>query len=206
MISKQLKRLPRRISKKLGKKPDGKLERALKAVADAYLTNVYYPVESFFRHTIECVSRSLAFARHGYMSSDFDSAYLYSVMSFKLKRLQGCLLTGHVVQYKEDIDALEEAITICDRLFSGEYDRKYYKTHTKKWGELKTRDIPEYDDEGKIKYYRWESSRKNANTPSKKKKEVADLRQIQVNEEKDRGADLDRLHEILKNHEKTWWD
>lgn len=206
MISKALKALPRKVSLSIEEKEPTKFRRAVQVVVNAFKEHLYYPIDSFFSRTYERASRSLAFAKHGWMHYDFESAYLYDIMAFKLKRIHACLLNGHAIQDDEDMNALLEAIQICERLFKGQYDEKYYDLHEKKWGESKHEHIPEYDEEGKIKWYRWESSRPNAKTAAQKKREVADLRRIWVNEEKDRKADLKRLHEILMKHEPTWWD
>lgn len=205
--SKAIKGLPRRTALELEEKEPGFFGRLGQKIAYGFKMYLYYPVDSFFSRTYERVTRSLAFAKHGYMHYDFESAYLYDLMAFKMKRIYAALETGHAWQEPEDMAALKEAIAICERLFNGEYDSKYYKAHDKKWGEMKSLHTPiEFDDKGKPKLYRWDTSRPKANTPAKKKKEIADLRQIWVNEEKDRRADIDRLADILKNHEQKWWD
>lgn len=204
--SKAIKGLPRKAALDYQEKPETRLAKIGQAIATAWKRYVYYPIDSFISRTHERASRSLAFARHGWMHYDFESAYLYDLMAFKMKRIYKCLETGHAIQQDEDMKALKEAIQICERLFKGDYDAKYYKAHNKKWGKLQSKTIPEYDENGKVKHYRWESSRPKAKTKKQKEKEIADLRQIWVNEEIDRKADIDRLAEILKNHEPKWWD
>lgn len=206
MISKALKGLSGKDLDKPDKKPTTFIGKTCKKVADMFGEYVYYPMYYFFSRTYERVFRSWAFAKHGYMHYDFESAYLYDLMAFKLKRVYKCLKNGNAVQEYKNMSALAEAITICERLFKGTYDEKYYKLHDKKWGKLCSKTIPEYDEKGKIKHYRWESWRSKTKTAEQKKKERKDLRKIWVNEEEDRRADLDRLNEILKNHEPTWWD
>lgn len=206
MISKALKTLPRKVFPLNQKENPTKIEQFTYDLEYFWKMEIYYPVRSFFSRYRERISRSFAFAVHGWMHYDFESAYLYDLMAFKLKRIYECLKNGHAVQHKEDMDALREAIKICERLFDGQYDAKYYKAHAKKWGKLRSKHIPEYDENGKIKHYLWDRSRGKAKTNAQKKKEVADLRKIWVLEEKDRRADLDRLNEILKKHEPSWWD
>lgn len=206
MISKALRGLPRKAALEMRKQEPTFARKIIQKIDYVWKMYFYYPIDSFISRTYERVSRSLAFAKHGYMHYDFESAYIYDLMAFKMKRIYKCLKNGHAIQNDEDMKALKEAIVICERLFKGDYDAKYYKLHEKKWGKLKSKHIPEYDENGKIKHYIWESSRAKANTPAKKKKEVADLRKIWEYEENDRKADLDRLNEILKKHEPTWWD
>lgn len=204
--SKAIKGLPRKTALRLKEKDPTFWGKVRDKIVDGFKMHIYYPIDSFINRTYERVTRSLAFARHGYMHYDFESAYIYDLMAFKMKRIYKCLENGHAIQQDADMKALKEAIKICERLFAGEYDRKYYDAHDKKWGKMKSKTIPEYDEAGKIKHYRWESSRPKANSPMRKRKEVADLRKIWVLEEEDRKKDLDRLNEILKNHEPAWWD
>lgn len=206
MISKAIKGLPRKAALELEEKEPTKFLRAMQKIAYAFKMYIYYPVDSFISRTYERASRSLAFAKRGWMHYDFESAYLYDIMAFKLKRIYKCLEQGHAIQHDEDMLALKEAIEICERLFKGDYDSKYYEAHELKWGAMKSDHIPEYNEDGSVKWYRWETSRPNAKTATQQKREVADLRRIWKNEEKDRRADLKRLHEILVKHEPTWWD
>lgn len=205
--SKAIKGLPRKAALDYQEKPLTQLGKIGQAIATAWKRYVYYPVDSFISRTHERASRSLAFARHGWMHYDFESAYLYDLMAFKMKRIYACLETGHAIQDDVDMKALKEAIAICERLFKGQYDDKYYKAHDKKWGKMKSTHTPiKFDEKGKPTLYSWDTSRPRAKTPAQKKKEVADLRKIWINEEIDRKADIDRLAEILKNHEPKWWD
>lgn len=204
--SKAIKGLPRRLALNYEEKDLTFFGRIGQKIAYAFKMYLYYPVDSFVSRTTERISRSWAFAKHGYMHYDFESAYLYDLMAFKMKRILECLKNGHAIQQDEDLQALREAIKICERLFKGDYDSKYYKAHYKKWGNPRYKTTPIYDENGKIKHYRWESSRPKAKTKSQQKKEIADRRQIWVNEEVDRKADIDRLAEILKKHEPSWWD
>ncbi|NJO48197.1 MAG: hypothetical protein HC840_00615 [Leptolyngbyaceae cyanobacterium RM2_2_4] len=206
MISKPIKGLPRKAALDLEEPVPGFFGRILQIIVNSWKEYIYYPIDSFIHRTYGRASRSLAFAKHGWMHYDFESAYLYDLMAFKMKRIYKCLETGHAIQDDEDMAALKEAIEICERLFKGEYDRKYYDLHDAKWGEMESDHIPEYREDGSIKWYRWETSRPNAKTEEQKAEEVADLRKIWEYEERDRRADLDRLNEILKKHEPTWWD
>jgi hypothetical protein len=204
-ISKAIKGIPRKVALDYQDKPETFLSKISQVIATAFKRYIYYPVDSFISRTHERASRSLAFAKHGWMHYDFESAYLYDIMAFKMKRIYKCIKNGQAIQDDKDMKALKEAIAICERLFNGEYNYKYYKAHDKKWGKMNTVHIPEYDENGNIKHYCWENSRPKAKTDKQKEKEVADLRQIYVNEEIDRKADIDRLAEILKNHEPSWW-
>lgn len=183
-----------------------KTPKFLRPTVDWILDTFYYPVDSFVSRYKERISRSLAFAKRGWMHYDFESAYLYDIMAFKMERIYEVLKDGHVYQEDEDMAALKEAIEICKRLFAGEHEDKHYAAHSAKWGELEHKDFPEHDENGKVKWYRLELTRPNAVTEAQKEEELADLRKVWEYGERDRKADLDRLNEILKKHEPSWWD
>jgi hypothetical protein len=179
-----------------------------KCVHKFFLFVVYYPIESFFTRLVERIGRSVSWARFTYLNYDFDSAFLYSVMSFKLNKLHKCLENGHAVQQTEDMEALKELIAICDRLFSGNYDDKYLDQHDDKWGKLpRMKFKPLKDEKGKVKHYKLlPSTRKKVKTKKHKAQERIEFRRCFELAEQDRKSDIDRMAEILKSHATHWWD
>jgi hypothetical protein len=179
-----------------------------KCIHKFFMFVIFYPVESFFSRLAERVGRSWSWARFMYLNYDFDSAYLYSVMSFKLKKLYTVLENGHAVQEPVDMAALKEAIGICDRLFEGKYDHKYMDIHDKKWGKLprfKTKPIK--NEDGKVTHYQMITrKRSKVKTKKQEKQEREEFRKTWELGEQDRRADIDRLAEILKEHARKWWD
>ena len=188
------------------KEPTTRIGKILKKLDYLFKIHVYYPVIQPFRTFSERFKRSLAYAKFGWMHFDFDHAYIWDLMAFKLRRIRSVLVDGHLHQDQEDVKALSEAIQICDRLHEQKYEDKYYREHDKKWGKLRHRDIPERDENGKIKHYRWDMYRTKVKTPSQKKKERIEFLKCSELAELDRRADLDRLNVILKEHEQKWWD
>lgn len=181
------------------------------SIVDKVLLSVIealYDVQGLYYRYSERIARSAAFARHGWLSYDFDAGYLYSVMEFKLRRVHKALLAGHAIQDKTSMDALKESIKICKRLFDDQYEEKYHRAHDKKYGSLKLKHTPEINKEtGKptgstfINTYR---SKKL--TPAQQKQERRSFNGIYQTAEIDRQKDLDSLNQILKKHSKSWWD
>ena len=118
--------------------PQYKFNRFLSAARYLFLVCLLSSCR-FCIYVLERTLRSLAFAKHGWLSFDFDSAYIFNLMAFKLKRIYKCLENDQAIQTKEDMAYLKEAINICERLFDHNYDDKYHKAHDKKWGQLKTK-------------------------------------------------------------------
>jgi hypothetical protein len=185
------------------KKKRSKLRNLLhQCVHKFFMFTIFYPVESFFSRTKERISRSYRWARFMWLNYDFDSAYIYSVMSFKMKSLYDVLENGHAVQEPEDMAALKEATAICDRLFEGNYEDKYLTEHDKKWGKLRTRFVPQKDGKGSL----MKSSRKGVKNKRQSNQERKEFMKCWENGEHDRKSDIDRLAEIFKNYSPKWWD
>lgn len=76
--------------------------------------------------------RSLAYARFGWSNYDFDSSYALKLLSFKLKRLQHVLTTGHLIQDKETTQSLRLTIRLLDKLHADDYSY-FINRHNVKW-------------------------------------------------------------------------
>lgn len=180
----------------------GLLEKA----RELFKEHIYWPLQSFYNRYTERIGRSYAFARIGWLNYDFDASTIWDLLQFKLKRIRITLQNGHAIQYKEDMAALDEAIAITGRLYKEEYMDGYYRAHDKKWGKIRSKHIPNRNEKGEIVTYTWLTSRRKANTPSKKKRESQELRRYYDLSEKDRVADLERYFEIIRTHSQKWWD
>jgi hypothetical protein len=168
-----------------------------------------WPITDNYRRTKERVLRSYDYARFGWLNFDFDFAYVYHLLEFKLKRVQKCLKNGVSVQEPEDTAALKELIKIVERLGKGEYDERYRIEHDKIWGKLETKTTPNYDDKGKVTGYAWNSWRKNCPEGAPKKikdKERKEFMACYELAENDRIRDIKRLSEILIHSSPKFWD
>lgn len=166
-----------------------------------------WKLESLWDRYTERIGRSYAFAKHGWLSYDFDAGTLWPLIAFKLKRIHPVLVNGHAIQEDEDMNALLEAIAICERLGNDEYENQYYELHNKKYGELdmKSDRVASVDADGKPLTYYCDMSRPGV-TPENEAQERAELRTVWENGERDLQADMDRLAFLLKNYSRKWWD
>lgn len=162
---------------------------------ESFVGKIYYYFDDLFHTLKERIGRSYAYAKFGYMNYDFDSAYLYDLMSFKLKRIKKCIENGIAVQEEEDMKALDETIAIIDRLRVENYEEKYEPEHDAKWGKADFKFKPSFH-----------SVRKNVNTKEEKAQEWKERLAIYDKAEQDRKNDIDRLAEILKTHALAWWE
>lgn len=168
--------------------------KQLKEDLEDFWIDVRYFIPNNYMRLKERLSRAWSYARFGWLNYDFDSLCLYSLMSFKLKRIKYSLENGVAVQEKEDMLALDEAIVICDRLYTELYEDKYYKQLDDKWGELTT------------SYGNWfELVRSKRVTKEDHENYSKDLLNVCDQAENDRQSDINKLAKILKDHATSWW-
>lgn len=165
------------------------------------LIDCVYFFPDLFSMYYERISRCFAYARFGYKNHDFDSILLYDLMAFKLKRIYKCLKDGHAIQEKENMDALLEAIDICNRLSNENYESKYLDLHDSKWGELKHNCAKSGERYSRINFYR-----EGVKTEEDKELEKQEFNKCYYLAEQDRQKDLDKLNWLFKQHLPCWWD
>lgn len=89
-------------------------------------------VENF----VEFVRKLIAYIPVLWRDRDWDYAYIYILLEFKLQRMEKCLLNGHheIDNYKQ----LGRAIELLGRLKDDAYyfTTPLYLEHEKKWGKL----------------------------------------------------------------------
>src|ERR1700734_4043833 len=93
-----------------------------------------HDVYCFFRAKISRIKRALSYAKFGYTNYDYEASFIYPLIAFKLERVKKCLFNGYAVQEQVDLDALDEAVAICNRISAEDYEDKYMVAHDLKWG------------------------------------------------------------------------
>jgi hypothetical protein len=140
---------------------------------------------------------------------DFDAAYIYKILAYKMRRVLKCLENGHAVQEPQDLKALKLAIKLADRLFADDYyfDAPH-RRHDKKWGELQSWTMKEENSEDRPggPYYRWHSKRPNAITEEQQKEEREDMKKVWEEEDFLRKRDERWFHGIVMKYRRNWWD
>lgn len=165
---------------------------------------IIYPVQDFINTYYERISRSFAFAKIGWLNYDFESLYIFELIAFKLKRVESCLKKGHAIQEDEDMNALREAIEICERLFAEDYESKYIKIHNEKWGKqprfaTQPSVVPGFSE---IVF----KDRPGVKCDEDRKLERKEFLKTFEDGELDRRKDLDRLNYLFKEYLPKWWD
>lgn len=188
---------------------NGFFKRVIEAIKNLFLYHVFYPLENIFQRYVERIGRSIAFARQGWLSYDFDGCTLYDLMQFKLKRIKKTLIDGSAVQEDADMKALQQCIKLTGRLFRGCYDEYYHKLHDKKWGPMPDWDTEPHkaDENGNVLYSRiLFKDRPNVKSPEDKLQERKEFMECYEKGEINRLKDLDTLNSLFKSHIAFWWD
>lgn len=169
-----------------------------------------WPVSDNYRWISRSLKRSYDYARFGWDNYDWDFAYTYDLMEFKLKRLKKALLRGCSIQEPEDMAALEELIQVVGRLRNyDDYSNSYLDAHNLKWGATESRTEPWVNENGKRMGSTWIAWRKNCpeNAPKElKEMETKEFRTCFEQGESDRMRDMEKMFEILKARDRRWWD
>lgn len=173
----------------------------LEKIKDFLYDYLYKPVHCWF-----CKQRKYkAWKAHLKDDRDWDYAFIYRILAFKLERVHTALVEGVAVHKKKDLNALKKCIRILKRLDADDYDMKHYRAHDKKWGKMKTWFEPVDPDKPDGSQY-WRSSRSKVKTKKQREKERAEFLECYKKGGEDREKDFDELFRLMKEHRHSWWD
>ena len=134
---------------------------------------------------------------------DFDFNCMFSIIEYKLKRIQRCLDNGHSVQEPKDTKALKIAIKLAGRLKEDKYEERSYDRIDKKWGASKHWVEPCNDGSGNM---RMKTSRPKVNTPEEKEQEWADIKASHESCYNRMKREEKWLYAIMHKYGRSWWD
>ena len=134
---------------------------------------------------------------------DWDHYYLYIILQYKLKRMEGFFNSDRAMASRgvEEAKKMKTCINLLDRLIKDEYDENAFKEYYKKWGRSKFEWIP-IDDE----YTTLEITNKKVKTEEDKKQETKDFLKAGDHERKMKKQDVDYLFKYIGKHIESWWD
>lgn len=96
------------------------------------ITKPFYNLETLLRRII----RLYHWSKFMWTNWDFDAHSIYSLLNYKLKRLEYCLINGCAIQEKKDLKALKVAIKLSQRIYDEVHEDRLMEKHYKKWGIL----------------------------------------------------------------------
>ena len=127
---------------------------------------------------------------------DWDNAYLYQIMAFKLKNMRQNHLENRVIgDWKKVASEIKIAEDALNRIIKDEYCKKEYNAHYRKYpSKWLTRDKWEKTADGSIIQPR------SPPEESKSFLHIADL------EEANRHSDFELFCDMFTNYSRGWWD
>lgn len=167
--------------------------------------DIIYPLYRRLRASYAINKRMYAWASQSKEFYNWDGGVVYKVMAFQLEKVRHSMLTGPHILEDEEMDALQETIKICHRLYNDRYDDVYYRQHEKKWGKLITTTEPVPSADGITRYYSCKFARPNAVTEEEKAQEREEAVQCYTKGRLLFATDHDRLNELMKTYIRRWW-
>lgn len=134
---------------------------------------------------------------------DFDAHGLFAIIEYKLKRVEKCLINGHVIQEDQELHAIRLAIKLAGRLKDDRYEDRGYDRLDQKFGPSKHWFEPCND--GTTNSY-MHSSRPKVNTEEEKQEENEYRKEQWRLSEYRRNREKRWLYAILHKYLATWWD
>jgi hypothetical protein len=156
----------------------------------------FWPIVRIYRQ----IGRSLAWARFAWNNYDWDNAYLYDVMIFKMKRMEYALLNGVAEPYREKMKSLKLAIKLAEKLRNEDYHH-FTGLHGEKWGELEF--VKKVDEKTGREYTGMERS---GITPETKEQERSEFMEACRLDDSIKIRDTRWFYGILAKYQDYWWD
>lgn len=171
-----------------------------------YLFKPFFFIIDEYHKYSERIKRSWAYAKFGWKNYDFDSAYAFDLLLFKLKRIRkACIDEGiHVVEKKER-QSLDLCIKLLERILNRDYGETFRKAHDEKWGEIQMRFEP-CTIGNKHAGSRIITNRPNVVTEADEKQELKEHKFVWEMEEKLEQQDVRKFFAIYEKYYKLWWD
>lgn len=110
-------------------------------------------------------------------------------------------IDGFFIGSEKEARRMRMCAQLLERIIEENYCVKEHEEHDRKWGELKTKNIPiEGSDLIQIDFYR-----DNAKTEKEKQQQEKELKRIWDKEKMMEQQDIDLLFETMRKHSRKWW-
>lgn len=155
---------------------------------------MFHAIKRFWKN----LCRALAYARFGWGNHDWDHTFFYSLLRFKLERMQKAFDNDWTVS-KERTKSIRVAAKLAKRLEQDHYQRAI-DAHDRKWGELEM----ELEMPNEHKMRKAVFSRKNVTKRTEKKERIEFMAAVNA-DQKTQDRDIKWLTDIINKHVQHWW-
>lgn len=130
---------------------------------------------------------------------DWDHAYLWRMMRFKLARMEKMIREhGHHLYNERDADQIKVAVVLLDRIIAADYGMKEHEAFDEKWGKL----IHVHDPENPLSVVMQHSKV----TPENEAEADAELRRVFEHAQYMEEQDWKALWKHIEKYGRHWWD
>lgn len=155
---------------------------------------MFFALKRFWRS----LCRSFAYAKFGWNNPDWDHTYFYSLLRFKLERMQKAFDNDWTVS-KERTKSVRVAAKLAKRLEQDHY-RRALDAHDRKWGELEmTLGPPDTNKLRAATFTRKKITKRTA------KKERVEFMAATYADQHAIDRDIRWLTEIINKYVQNWW-
>lgn len=163
------------------------------------LRDIYYTVTNLKVRTL----RSLAYAKQGWGSEDWDYVYAVRDMIFKFTRLAKTIKKNNIIESNEKVhDDIMELVHCLKILISDEIEKPYWDAYYEKYGHPKMIFTPVEDG----KYSTMKTVYSKVITKEQDEEREKLYWELIKREEKDNEENMDKICFIIKNKLQTFWD
>jgi hypothetical protein len=159
---------------------------------------------NFIKRNIKAFFRACAFFKMGWTNYDWDYAYIYELLEFKLKRMEKVIGNGWGANSHRLVKQMKYTRYLLNRIVEHNYYDKYEAPLVEKYGKRH------------IEFLKTDDSRytqmlivysKIDKTDEKKLEEANDAYLgIYKQSEMDRSADVERCFKFIGRQHRHWWD
>jgi len=146
------------------------------------------------------LKRALSYAIFGYNNEDYDYSFIYTLLEFKLKRMQQALINGVAEHDKATLQSLRVTLRLLNRINTKQYTY-FMDQHDKKWGSP----ILNFESTPDKNYSRLIIERLLVK-PGEEPQQRVELIEAMSKDEEQQSRDIRLLHSILTKYSRTWWD
>lgn len=156
----------------------------------------FWPIRRLYNQ----IGRSIAWARLGWNSYDWDHAYLLEMMIFKMKRMQkACFEEGHHIPDKHSPQSLKLCIKLGEKLFKDDY-HYHHSLHDAKWGKIDF--VKKTDKEGR----EYTGMGRPGVPKEKEAEERAEFLEACHKDDSIKARDTRWFYGIMAKYQEAWWD
>jgi len=167
--------------------------------------NIWGKLTSPFTEFFHWAVKSAQYAKLLWNDYDWDYAYIFNLLQYKLKRTRKRIVANNLILRSEEVAAqIKHAEDLIEKWREDEFCKDLYDAHDEKWGEMV--DLSKPVEHNGSRYHIWDMSREKATTPELKDQEKKEWMAIHQKADEAKEKNLDELFAHMRKYIQGWWD